>query len=88
MTDLEIFLRLCLAGLAIILTGISLASYHKVRGGKLALATLGFCLFAIGGTLFAVGAFIPAVEAFISMELFVAITLVALIFFYLSILKR
>ncbi len=88
MNDLEIFLRLSFAGLSIILTGISLASYAKVWEGKLALASLGFCLFAVEGSLLALGVFLPAVEALNSMMLLVGVVLVALIFFYLSILKR
>jgi hypothetical protein len=88
MNDLELFLRLSFTGLALILTSISVASYAKIRHGKLALATLGFGLFTLEGTLLSLGAFLPTIEAFISTELLIAVSFIALIFFYLSILKR
>lgn len=88
MNDLEIFLRFSFAGLAVILTIISLASYRKVRHGKLGLATVGFGLFAVEGILLTLGSFSSTIEMQVSVELLVGIALVALIFFYLSILKR
>jgi hypothetical protein len=88
MNDLEIFFRLSLAGLSIIITIISLLSFRRVKDGKIALASLGFCLFAVEGTVLSFGIFFSAVEAFVTVELTVGIALLALIFFYLSILKR
>jgi uncharacterized membrane protein len=88
MNELEIFLRLSLAGLSIVITIISLISFWKVKDGKMALASLGFCLFAVEGTLLSIGIFSPVVEAYVTVELMVGIAFLALIFFYLSILKR
>ena len=88
MNDLDIFLRFSFAGLAIILTIISFASYRKIRHGKLGLATIGFGLFATEGILLSLGTLSSIVEMQVSIELLVGIALVALIFFYLSILKR
>lgn len=88
MNELEIFLRLSLAGLSIVITIISLISFWKIKDGKLALATLGFSLFAVEGGLLSIGIFSPVVEAYITVELTVGIAFLALIFFYLSIVKR
>ena len=88
MNELEIFLRLSLAGLAIVITVISVFSFLKVRDGKIALASLGFCLFAVEGTMLSFGIFFPAVEAYISVELLTGIAFLSLIFLYLSIVKR
>lgn len=88
MNDLETFLRFSFAGLSIVLAGVSFASFTKIRQGKLALASVGFSLFAVEGTLLTLGTFLSMVEAIISMELLIGMSLVALIFFYLSILKR
>lgn len=88
MNDIEIFVRLSLAGLSLLITIISLVSFVKVRDGKIALASTGFFFFAVLGVLLCFGIFFPAVEAFVSVELTAGIALLALIFFYLSILKR
>jgi hypothetical protein len=88
MNDLEIFLRLSFAGLSIIITIISLLSFRKVKAGKLALASLGFLLFAVEGTILSLGIFFPTVETFVTVELSAGIAFLALIFLYLSILKR
>jgi hypothetical protein len=88
MNEFEIFLRLSLTGLSIVITVISLLSFWKVKDGKIALASLGFCLFAMEGTVLSFGIFFPAVEAFVTVELTAGIAFLALIFFYLSILKR
>lgn len=88
MNELEIFLRLSLAGLAIVITIISVISFLKVRAGKIALASLGFCLFAVEGTILSFGIFFPAVEAYVTIELLTGIAFLALIFLYLSIVKR
>jgi hypothetical protein len=88
MNELEIFLRLSLTGLSIVITIISLTSFFKLKDGKLALATLGFFLFAVEGGLLSIGIFSPIVEAYVTVELTVGIAFLALIFFYLSIVKR
>jgi hypothetical protein len=88
MNDIELFLRISFTGLAIILTGISLASFVKIRKGKLALATVGFGLFAVQGTFLSLGVLLPTIETYISTAMLIAVSLIALIFFYLSILKR
>jgi hypothetical protein len=88
MNELEIFLRFSLAGLAIVITSISLISYWKLKTLKMRLASLGFCLFAAEGILLSIGIFLPIVETYITVELTVCIAFLALIFFYLSILKR
>lgn len=88
MNELEIFVRLSLAGLSLVITIISFLSFLRVRDGKIALASLGFCLFAIEGIILSLGVFYSSIESYVSVELTAGIAFIALIFLYLSILKR
>jgi uncharacterized membrane protein YcaP (DUF421 family) len=55
---------------------------------KLALASIGFLLFAILGIIVSIGVFSPAVEHFNTTVVLVGTIFISLIFFYFSILKR
>ncbi len=88
MNELEIFIRLSLAGLSCVITVISFLSFLRVRDSKIGLASLGFFLFAVLGVILSLGIFFSAVESFVSVELTAGIAFLALIVLYLSILKR
>ena len=88
MDQLEIFLRLSFCGLSILISIISLLSLRKIKEIKIAFASLGFLIFAIEGILVTVGIFVPAVETLITTKVLIGSSLLALLFFYLSLLKR
>ena len=88
MNELEIFLRFSFLGLASILTIISLLSLIKIKEMKLAFAFTGFFLFTLEGLIVSIGVFSATVESFITPVTLIGLSFIALIFFYLSLLKR
>jgi hypothetical protein len=88
MNELEIFLRVSFLGLSALLSIISLLSLIKVKEMKLAFASVGFLLFTIEGVLVAIGIFSSAIETVVTPFTLIGTSFIALIFFYLSILKR
>ncbi len=88
MNELEIFLRFSFLGLSSILSIISLLSLIKIKEMKLAFASIGFLLFTIEGILVSIGVFSSAIETIITPATLIGIGFLALIFFYLSLLKR
>lgn len=88
MDEIEVFLRLALMGLALILVGLTVASWYKTRELKLLLAAAGFGIFALEGVLLALGIFMTSAEEFVSLAVLVGLNLLTLVFIYLSFLKR
>jgi hypothetical protein len=88
MDEIEAFLRLALMGLALILSGMTAASWLKTREAKLLLATIGFGIFALEGILLGLGVFMTSAEEFMSLAAVVGLNLLTLVFIYLSFLKR
>jgi hypothetical protein len=88
MNELEIFLRFSFLGLSVILSIISFLSLTKIKEMKLAFAFVGFFLFTLEGLLVSIGVFSSAVEIIITPATLVGLSFFALIFFYLSLLKR
>ena len=88
MSELEIFLRIAFFGLGLLLSVLSLVSFFRVKEKKIALATVGFALFAFLGLVLVGGIFSSDFENMVSIGFLVGVNFVALIFFYLSIIKR
>ncbi len=88
MSELEVFLRLAFLGLAFLMFTLSLMSLARTRETKIVLATIGFGIFVIEGFVLAGGIFYSGLEDMVSTSLLVGVNLVALIFLYLSIIKR
>ncbi len=88
MDDLEIFLRLAFLGLASLMFTLSLMSLAKTKETKIALATVGFSLFVVEGIVLAGGIFSSGLEGLATTGFLVGMNFVALIFLYLSIIKR
>jgi hypothetical protein len=88
MDEIEIFFRLAFAGLGLILTALTLASWFRTREPKVLLAGVGFGMLALEGVLLAAGIFSEDVEALNSILTMVVLNFLAMMFLYLSILKR
>ncbi len=88
MNELEIFLRISFLGLSTLISVISLLSLIKIKEMKIAFASLGFLFFTIEGILVTLGIFFAGVETIVTPVILVGISFLALIFFYLSLLKR
>jgi len=88
MNELELFLRFSFFGLSLIVLLISLLSLKKMKDIKIAFAVLGFLFFAIEGSIILLGIFFPSIEILVTTELLIGAPLIALVFLYLSILKR
>jgi hypothetical protein len=88
MNEIEIFFRLAFAGLGLILTMLTLASWFRTRETKVLLAGVGFGMLAVEGILLAAGIFSEDIEAFNSILTIVGLNFLAMVFLYLSILKR
>ena len=88
MNELEIFLRFSFLGLSSLISIISLLSLIKIKEMKVGFACVGFLLLTLEGILVSIGIFSSTVEAMVTPATLVGISFFALIFFYLSILKR
>lgn len=88
MDEVEIFLRLGFMGLALILMALTFASWHRARESKLLLAATGFGIMAAEGILLSLGTVSADIEAINSIMMMVGLNFLALVFLYLSILKR
>ncbi|MBA3046507.1 MAG: hypothetical protein KKH41_08220 [Candidatus Thermoplasmatota archaeon] len=88
MEETEIFLRLAFMGLGLILTALTAASWYRARESKLLLATAGFGILFAEGALLAIGIFSENIEALNTTATLVGLNFLALVFLYLSVLKR
>ncbi len=88
MSELEIFLRIAFFGLSLILLILILASLKKVKETKITLAAVGFAIFFIEGIVLIAGIFYEDIESVVTIEFLVGVNFIALVFFYLSIIKR
>jgi len=88
MDEMEIFLRLGFMGLGLVLTALTLASWYRARAAKLLLAAAGFGTLAFEGVLLTLGVFSGDIEALNSIAMLVGLNFLAMIFLYMSILKR
>jgi len=88
MDEIDIFLRLAFMGMSLIMTGLTLASWYRARETKLLLATAGFGVLAAEGVLLTAGIFSGELETMNSVAMLVGLNFLALVFIYLSVLKR
>jgi hypothetical protein len=88
MDEIEIFLRLAFAGLGLILTVLTFASWARNREPKVLLAGLGFGTLAAEGLMLSAGAFSAKIEEMNTTLALVGLSFVAMVFLYTSILKR
>jgi hypothetical protein len=88
MDELEIFLRLAFAGLGLILTCLTAASWVRTREPKIMLAALGFGVLAAEGLLLAFEVFSDDPGGLIGLPMLVGLNFIAMVFLYLSVLKR
>ncbi len=88
MNEVEVFLRLGFLGLGAIMFTLSLSSWVKTREPKMGFAVLGFGTLLAEGAILALGIFCSCAEDLVSTLLLAGMNLIALIFLYLSILKR
>ncbi len=88
MSELDIFLRMAFLGLGLILLILTLASSIKVREIKIAFAAIGFTIFVLEGIILVGGIFSKSFESMVTISFLVGANFIALVFFYLSIIKR
>jgi len=88
MEEIEIFLRLAFAGIGLIMTALTLASWNRTREPKLMLAAAGFAVLAAEGMLLSAGIFSDSIEALNTTVMLVGLNFLALVLIYLSVLKR
>ncbi len=88
MDELEVFLRLAFAGLGTIMACLTLASWARTREPKVLLAGLGFGILATEGLLLAGEVFTDDAGGLIGLPLMVGLNFLAMVFLYLSVLKR
>lgn len=88
MNEIEIFLRFSFLALSSIMCIISVLSTQKAKDLKIVYASLGFLVFTIEGFLLSIGVFLPSVETMITKTVLVGTSFIALVFYFLSILKR
>lgn len=88
MSELETFLRIAFLGLGIILFILTIASLFKTKELKIALASVGFAIFMVEGAVLVGGIFFETLENMVTPAFLVGANFIALVFFYLSIIKR
>lgn len=88
MGELEIFLRIAFLGFGLLLFILTFASFIRVKEMKMAFATAGFAVFLIEGIILVAGVFLKGFEEIVTMNFLVGANFIALVFFYLSIIKR
>ncbi|UCG69351.1 MAG: hypothetical protein JSV09_16500 [Thermoplasmata archaeon] len=88
MSELEVFLRIAFLGLGLILLILTIASLIKLKEIKIALAAVGFSIFVVEGIVLVGGIFFNGLEVLATTKFLVGANFIALIFFYLSIIKR
>ncbi len=88
MNELEVFLRLAFLGLGAIMFVLTLGSMIKTREMKISFAAIGFGIFMVEGLILAVGVFSDDIEGMVNIAFLVGMNFVAMIFLYLSIIKR
>lgn len=88
MDEVEVFFRLAFAGLGLILTALTFASWFRTRESKVLLAGVGFGMLAVEGIMFIAGVFSEDIETYNTILTLVLLNFLAMVFLYLSILKR
>lgn len=88
MNELEMFIRFSFLGLSTLISIISLLSLKKTKEMKIAFASAGFLIFTVESIIASIGVFSPVAETMMTTAILIGFTFIALIFFYLSILKR
>jgi len=88
MSELEIFLRIAFLGLGLILLILTIASLIKLKETKIAFAAVGFSIFVVEGIILVGGIFSNGLESIVTTKFLVGASFIALVFFYLSIIKR
>jgi len=88
MDEIEIFLRMAFVGLGLILAALTFFSWYKTREMKIMLAAFGFGTLAAEGILLAAGIFSEVIEDHNSILAMVSLNFLAMLFLYVSILKR
>ena len=88
MNEIDIFLRLAFLGLTSLIFVLSSSAALKTKEMKLIFAATGFGIFMIEGIILAGGIFNDTMESLVTVSFLVCANFVALVFFYLSIIKR
>jgi len=88
MNETEIFLRLAFMGLTSLMFVLSVSSALKTRELKLIFAATGFGIFMIESIILAGGIFSGSMEDLVTVSFLVGANFAALVFFYLSLIKR
>ncbi len=88
MNEIEVFLRLAFFGLGAIIFILTLGSSWRTREPKMVFAAIGFGIFMIEGAILAAGVFSESMEEMVTLALLVGLNFVAMVFLYLSIIKR
>lgn len=88
MDEMEIFLRLAFAGIGLILTALTAASWARAREPKVLIAALGFGTLAAEGLVLSAGVFSDSAEGLVGIPLLVGMNFLAMLLLYISILKR
>ncbi|MCK5024026.1 MAG: hypothetical protein KAR56_00235 [Thermoplasmata archaeon] len=88
MNEIDIFLRLAFLGLTALMFVLSMSAALKTKEMKLIFAAIGFGIFMIEGIILAGGIFNDGLESLVTVSFLVGANFVALVFFYLSIIKR
>ncbi len=88
MDEIEVFFRLAFLGLTSLMFVLSMSAALKTREIKLTFAAIGFGIFVIEGIVLAGGIFFHGLESMATVGFLVGANFVALIFFYMSVIKR
>ena len=88
MNEIDIFLRLAFLGLTALIFVLSSSAALKTKEMKLIFAATGFGIFMIEGVILAGGIFFDSMESLVTVSFLVCANFVALVFFYLSIIKK
>ncbi len=88
MEEIEIFLRVAFMGMALIMTALTAASWKRTGERKIMLAAIGFGVFFAEGAMLVAGIFSEDAEAINTTLALVGLSFLALVFLYLSVLKR
>ena len=87
LTPLDLFLRICFAGFALILLAVSIIAYRRHREVRLLIVTMAFGLFSVLALLVLASSFLGWGELEMSATV-VVLNLAILVTLYLALLKR
>ena len=88
MNEIDIFLRLAFLGLTSLMFLLSLSAALKTKEMKLIFAATGFGIFMIEGIILTGGIFSDGMESLVTVSFLVGANFAALVFLYLSIIKK